>query len=153
MKIRAALPSDSDCLTEIAIRSKSYWGYSSDFIDLCREELSVSANNILDDSYRYNVLELDSSIVGFYALEKISKFIMELDALFVEQKFMGKGVGKSLILHAKKCAQNLGAKTIVIQSDPNAVGFYLATGAILTGEQESLSIAGRFLPMLAINLD
>jgi hypothetical protein len=41
----------------------------------------------------------------------------------------------------------LGARTLVIQGDPNAAAFYAAAGALLVGERPSASSAGRALPL------
>ena len=77
---------------------------------------------------------------------------MELEALFVEPRCIGQGFGRLLVEHAKSVALDMGASQLIIQGDPNAEGFYLAAGGVLTGTMESGSIPGRLLPTFVINL-
>jgi hypothetical protein len=46
----------------------------------------------------------------------------------------------------------MGAKQLIVQSDPYAEHFYVAAGGVVTGTRESASIPGRYLPTLAIEL-
>ncbi len=57
-----------------------------------------------------------------------------------------------LIEHAKRTATALGAQRLVIQSDPYAARFYRAAGGAQTGESESASVPGRYLPTFEIAL-
>jgi GNAT superfamily N-acetyltransferase len=91
-------------------------------------------------------------IVGFYALVRQSRTEYELDALFVEPAFIGKGFGRLLVEHAKSVASTMGGTKLIIQGDPNAERFYLAMGGVLTGRKESGSIPGRFLPTFSVDL-
>ena len=150
-KIRKATPNEAEILSALAIRSKAHWGYSRDFMNACLTELSYSSDEI-ENKYFF-VAEIAGSLVGFYALDRLSFTEIELDALFVDPPSMGKGYGRALISHAKHKAIDLGASTLVIQADPNANNFYLSAGGIVTGERESASISGRYLPILVIQLD
>ena len=76
----------------------------------------------------------------------------ELDALFVEPAAMGQGVGRRLWQHAVATAATLGYSEIVLQSDPQAEGFYLAMGARRAGESESTVMPGRMLPLMRFRL-
>jgi GNAT superfamily N-acetyltransferase len=42
---------------------------------------------------------------------------------------MGRGIGRSLFIHALGRAKELGFRELEIESDPNAEGFYLRLGA------------------------
>ena len=148
--ILKARPEQARQLSDIAFRSKAYWGYSKEFMEACREELTFSEDEIR--SLTCYVLQTKPLIKGFYILEPINKHECELGAVFVEADAMGKGYGKALMNHAKKIAEELSFSKITIQSDPNAVGFYQSVGARVTGEKPSLSIPGRFLPSMEINL-
>ena len=46
----------------------------------------------------------------------------------------------------------MGGVTLTIQGDPNAQKFYIVAGGVLTGERESASIPGSFLPTFIIPL-
>ncbi|MDJ0727362.1 MAG: GNAT family N-acetyltransferase [Prochloraceae cyanobacterium] len=150
-KIRKANQNEAKILSNLAIHSKAYWGYDRNFMNACLAELIYSLDDI--QNKHFFVAEIDSSIVGFYALDRLSNTEMELDALFVAPAYIGKGYGRILINHAKNKAIALGASKIVIQGDPNAKNFYISAGGIITGERESLSIPGRYLPIFIIELD
>ncbi|MCC5886784.1 MAG: GNAT family N-acetyltransferase [Gammaproteobacteria bacterium] len=150
--LRPAQVEQASLLSELALRSKAHWGYSSAFMQACRVELEVSASDICDPARRYVTAEADGLVAGYYALEQLSPDECELEALFVEPRHIGRGVGRQLIEHAKSEARRWGARTLVIQGDPNAVTFYLAAGGVAVGERESDSIPGRYLPVFRIEL-
>ncbi|MGF1487475.1 MAG: GNAT family N-acetyltransferase [Prochloraceae cyanobacterium] len=150
-KIRKADPNEAKTLSKLAIRSKGYWGYSQDFMNACIAELTYSLEEI-ENKYFF-VAEKDNLIIGFYALDRLSNIEMELDALFVDPAYIGKGCGRILINHAKNKAIALGASKIVIQGDPNAKNFYISAGGIISGKRESASIPGRYLPTFIIKLN
>lgn len=150
--IKEANPDEAEVLTALAIRSKAYWGYPQSFMEACRDELTVTDISMNSADFRYYVAENESELLGFYAIEKLSDREFELEALFVEPKFIGKGVGKALIEHAKKLVKNLGGRTLIVQGDPNAEKFYRAAGGVPNGTRESASISGRRLPLFTIDL-
>ena len=148
--IREALPDEASPLSDLALRSKAYWGYSKDFLDACRAELAVDRSRIGSPDYQCFVALLGDSIAGFYTLVKLSADTCELEALFVDPEHIGKGLGRSLIQHATARLSTLGAQRMIIQGDPHATEFYVATGAIQVGTRESGSIPGRELPLFEI---
>ena len=150
--IRAAARTESTTISSLAIRSKAHWGYSNDFIEACREELTYTVAQIESGDYLFQVCEIEGSVAGFYALEFLDPEEAELEALFVEPAMIGQGIGRKLIEHAKELAAELGIRRIIIQVDPNAESFYLAAGGVADGERESCSIPGRFLPIFRIDL-
>ena len=85
-------------------------------------------------------------------LAKLNDTEVELDDLFIDEGFEGKGLGKKLLQHALETARSLGYKMMIIQADPNAQTFYEKQGAIRFAEKESLSIKGRMLPLLKVDL-
>ena len=149
MKIREARADEAALISDIAYRSKAYWGYSEAFMRACREELTFSAE---DCSRKLVALLEDPGVVGFYALERLASDSVELGALFVVPEAIGRGYGRALVEHAVGKAREIGAATMVIHGDPNAEGFYLAMGAVAAGLRESQSIRGRYLPTFAIRL-
>jgi GNAT superfamily N-acetyltransferase len=150
--IRPARAGEARLLSELALRSKAHWGYSSEFMAAVRAELTCSEKQLQSKQARFFVLEQSGRAVGFYALTNQSATEIELDSLFVEPEHIGKGFGRLLIEHAKSTAAEMGAARLIIQGDPNAERFYLAAGGVLTGTRESGSIPGRFLPTFAIDL-
>lgn len=139
-------------LSELALRSKAHWGYSKDFLDACRSELTVDPNRIGSDDYQCFVAVARNVILGFYSVEYVSQGVYELEALFVEPAHIGAGVGLSLIQHTINALSELGARRLIIQGDPNASHFYVAAGARQTGSRESNSIPGRYLPLFEIEI-
>lgn len=151
--IRVAKPEEAAALSDLALRSKGYWGYDADFLASCKEELTYSAEQLVSRSYCFHVAELPSeNIAGFFALNFLGDEYPELEALFIDPNFIGQGWGKYLLSAAIAVAKTHNAKSIKLQGDPFAEDFYLANGAVKVGETESLSIPGRFLPLLEICL-
>ncbi len=152
ISIQSALASQARILTELALRSKAHWGYGSEFIDACRDELTITSAKIRESGYHCFVASVGYQIVGFAALERNSETVWELNALFVEPGEIGKGIGSALMEHAMTLALHMGGIELVIQSDPHAESFYIAAGAERTGNKESVSIPGRMLPMFCVRL-
>ncbi len=152
LAIRPAMLQENERLSDLAFRSKAHWGYSPAFMETCRAELLTSEEDIANPQRHYVLAELNSEIVGYYALERLSEDEYELEALFVEPKCIGQGIGRMLIEHAKSYAREEGAQSILIQGDPNAMDFYLAAGCVRIGERESDSIPGRYLPEFKLSL-
>lgn len=132
-------------LSDLALRSKGYWGYDEEFLEACREELTVRRNDIA--RRRVTVLERDGAVLGFYGLDGEAP-VGELWWLFVDPTAIGTGAGTALWTHARRTALGLKWKRMCIESDPGAEGFYLAMGARRIGEVPSQSIPGRVLPLL-----
>lgn len=151
-RLRIAAPDEAAHLSDLALRSKAYWGYPDDFLAACKDELTYLPEQILSDSFDFVVAEAGNSVAGFYALHALPQQEIELAALFVEPAFIGKGIGRALMQHAIARVRNRNALTLLIQGDPNAEHFYLAAGATKTGVRESESIAGRFLPLFEIRI-
>jgi GNAT superfamily N-acetyltransferase len=148
LSFRLAYRRDSRNLSELALRSKAYWGYSDDFLNRCRAELSYSDEDIERKNCICNLaFDLDT-LVGFYMLEGIDQNPVVLDALFVDPCFIGQGFGASLLQHAKAVVGQTEAKLLETHSDPNAEGFYHRYGGVTVGYSPSGSIAGRSLPLI-----
>lgn len=143
--IRDAQRAEAERLTEIALRAKSYWGYTDDFMRACRAELTVTEDAIQSNEFVYRVAELNGHVVGFYALDMRYNDTVELDALFVQPELMRKGIGSRLLDDAMTKANTLGYRSLMFESEPNAEQFYLEAGAKKIGMRESGSIIGRYL--------
>lgn len=138
-------------MEQIAFASKAHWGYSHAFLEACREELAAAS--VVSGSDRYGVVAVvDSEPVGFYVWERISADEFELEALFVEPKWIGRGLGRRLMEDAKRSAREAGALRLIVQGDPHAEAFYLAAGGVRVGERPSASIPGRMLPDFRFDL-
>ncbi|TVZ41018.1 acetyltransferase (GNAT) family protein [Alteromonadaceae bacterium 2753L.S.0a.02] len=152
MPIREAHFFEAEVLSKLAFESKAYWDYSSEFMALCRAELNVSTSQLNSNSTAYSVCEKSGLILGFYAIERITKTEAELIALFVLPKFIGTGIGKQLMQHAIKLAKENHYTSLKIVSDPNAEKFYRAMGAVFMGFESSNSIKSRMLLVFILHL-
>lgn len=152
MNIRPARPDEADALTALAMRSKAYWGYSTEFMDACRDELTVTEEDIAGNRLAVIVAETGNSLVGYFSLSGLGLDECELDALFVDPPHIAQGIGRQLMDQAIAVAHQHGARSLLIQCDPNAERFYRAAGAVKVGERESGSIPGRFLPEFRLTL-
>lgn len=146
------LTSDAKAISALALRSKAHWGYDQKFMQACVDELSYSPENITQPKTCYITLKHHIEILGFYKLDNIGSNDVLLEALFIEPNEIGKGYGKALFEHAKENTIKFGGKQLLLQSDPNAEGFYQAQGMLVIGEEESESIPGRFLKTFSLNV-
>ena len=148
--IRRAHPAEAGILSALALRSKAHWGYDADFLAACRDDLTLSADDIANST----VFVCDGVVapLGYYRLVVQDDGVAELDALFVEPAAMGQGVGRRLWRHAVSTAAKRGCSEMVFQSDPQAEGFYLAMGAQRAGDSESTVTPGRMLPLMRFHL-
>ena len=144
MDVRAARPDEAEALSGLIMRSKAYWGYDEAFLAGCRDELRLRPDEVVER--RTVVAERDGVVLGVATLEGDPPD-GEIGLLFVEPDAMGRGVGRSLYRRVMAEAGRLGFTLATIDSDPNAVEFYLAMGA------EPHSVDGRgtggALPVLA----
>ena len=145
ISIRRARPEEADHLSGIAMRAKAYWGYDDTFMEACRDELSVRADEI--EAGRVWLGERDGVPLGFIDV-RIEDGVAELYACFVDPEVIGSGLGRVLWTKVEDLARTAGVDTVGLDSDPYAEGFYLAMGAQRVGEAPSGSIAGRMLPRL-----
>lgn len=162
-RIRKAVATDSEVLTEIAHNAKRYWGYPESWIEHWKADLTITPELISscevyvagsDSGLAEDVSPADNQqIDGFYAIG-IRGEKAELEHMWVKPECIGTGIGKELLMHAMETAAFLNAAALEISSDPNAEGFYKRMGAIRIGEISS-EIEGqpRTLPRLSIDLD
>ncbi|GAB6434220.1 MULTISPECIES: GNAT family N-acetyltransferase [Bacillus] len=143
MKIRKALLSEGNELSELTLHSKATWDYSEEFILACKEDLTITEEYI-SNNFVY-VLENDNMKIGFFSFLRNDK---ALDFLYIHPRYKGKGYGKIMWKFVIEQANELGIKSFTIDSDPNAKGFYLKMGAKLIGETPSTVFKGRLLPLL-----
>lgn len=151
--IRAARLDEADLLTELALRSKAYWGYDAAFMQTCREQGLLRVIPEMINAENAYVAEVDGQLAGVYTLASGAESTVELDMLFVDTLFIGKGVGQALFNHARSIAQSRNARRLIVESDPNARAFYGAMGMRQYAERESTVLAGRRLPLMEIVLD
>ncbi len=143
--IRAAGAGEHAQISQLALRSKGHWGYSPEFLEACRAELTYDAATC--GSGRMWVAATGVVVVGFVLLEGDPPD-GELAALFVDPPAIGAGLGRLLLSRGLDAARELGFRRLVLDADPGAEPFYLRQGARRIGETPSGSIPGRVLPHL-----
>ncbi|MCQ4082694.1 GNAT family N-acetyltransferase [Streptomyces sp. RB6PN25] len=147
--IRPARVTEAEILSDLALRSKAHWGYDAEFLDACRDELTVVAGEVA--RRRATVADRDSRILGFTTLEGQPPTGV-LGMMFVEPQVIGQGIGRLLFEHTIAAGRELGFAQLMIDADPNAEPFYRAMGAVRIGNVPSGSIAGRTLPQMVVTI-
>ena len=152
VRLRKPKPDEAAALSDIGWRSKAHWGYDDAFMRACRDELTVSAESLTDSAGYWQLAEVDGRIAGYIGVVPESADTAEIEALFVEPGFIGSGIGRHLLLAATDAARARGYTHLVIQSDPDAAGFYEKMGAKRIGDRPSDSVPGRGLPLYELDL-
>ena len=157
VQLRTPYADEAAQLSAIGVRSKAFWGYDTAFMAACRDELTVTPADLADPRKIWRLAEVDGRIAGYFGVvpcdEDRSNGSCEIEALFVEPGDIGSGLGRTLFDALVELAASSGYRRLVIQSDPNALGFYEAMGAVKIGERASDSIPGRRLPLLEVELN
>jgi GNAT superfamily N-acetyltransferase len=147
-KIRPARPGEARALSALALRSKAHWGYDDAFLATVRQSLTVSEADLR--SAPVFVLEADGAPAGFYRVVGAPPD-GELSDVWLDPTLIGRGLGRALFQHALDTAASRGFTRLVIESDPNAEGFYAAMGAQRIGERPSPVDEHRKLPLMRIS--
>ena len=150
MITQKANPDDHKILTEITKKSKAYWGYSDEQIEIWSEFLTVTKEYIETKSV-YNLI-IDDQIVGYYSFFHESENIIKLDNLFVLPDFIGKGFGKMLLNDFFIRLKSIDVEKVILNSEPNAEEFYTKFGFVKVGQIET-SIKDRYLPIMELLIE
>lgn len=149
IRLRNAALDELPLLGDLCLRSKAVWGYDAAFLDACRRELAITPEQLSRTHIQVAELGGDAIGVGQVAVEGE---VAELVKLFVDPYRLGIGCGRLLFDWAVSVARAAGAVRLIIDSDPDAVPFYVRMGAQPAGLVPSGSIRGRMLPRLEIAL-
>ncbi|WP_096187904.1 GNAT family N-acetyltransferase [Evansella halocellulosilytica] len=149
MFIRNAKQSEAHALSELALKSKRYWGYDEQFMSVSKDDLTVTPE-FIQQSKVYVLEGPTKNILGFYSFT-IENDELELSFFFIDPNQIGKGSGKLMWEDAMKKAEETGYHCMKIISDPYARNFYEKMGATFIREVPSTFIKGRFLPLLIVN--
>lgn len=145
-QITRAVPTQANCLTEIAHAAKRHWGYPEHWIRSWQAALTVTPDQVAQQLTF--VATLHHRPVGFYALSSSEKHV-SLEHLWVHPTAMGQGIGRHMFQHAAQQVTRSGAHVLFIESDPHAEGFYRRMGARRVGQTVShLEGQARRLPLL-----
>jgi GNAT superfamily N-acetyltransferase len=147
VELRPGRPDEAGVLSELALRSKAHWGYSAQFLEACRDELTVAEAQLAS----VTVAVAGGTIAGFSLLEGHGTE-GELAMLFVDPPWIGHGIGGLLLEAALDSARLRGCRNVDLDADPGAAPFYLKYGARRLGDVPSGSIPDRTLPRLRFTL-
>lgn len=152
--IRPAIHTEIDRLSEIMFAAKFYWDYPEEYKKLWREELTITPE--VFEAHDNFVAEVNAEIVGFYStIENAEDYYLGklfhpqglwLENMFIDPRWIGRGIGKQLMLHLLERCRVAGIPKFCFYADPNATGFYEYFGGRFMGAYPS-SIPGRHLPL------
>ena len=146
--LRPARLDECATLDDICFRSKAYWGYDADFMESVRDQIRVDPEAVLAGRV-WVAVDSDDHACGVIEIDLMDDATADLTLLFVDPDHMRKGLGRRLYAKALDLARDLGARHLVIDSDPQAAAFYASMGAARTGS-EPTGYQGRLLPKFCV---
>lgn len=150
LQIRRALPEEAGALSQIAFAAKAYWGYPTRWMESWQPQLTFSPEYFEQNEGWVAVMK--EAPIAFYTLQEKAGNAW-IENLWVSPDFIGQGIGKELFLHAVELARQRGYKTLQLEADPNAVGFYRKMGMYQIGERHSeVENQPRILPIMEMKL-
>ena len=153
-QLRPARPSEVEALSQLCLRSKAQHEYDAEFMELCREALTLTEQRLELHPTRVAV-DPEGTLLGVaaYSVEARAHGVkIEVELLFVEPSAMGCGLGRALLGEMKSELVSLGHSRLWILSDPEAEAFYLKQGAVRIELRPSDCIPDRLLPWLRLEL-
>jgi ribosomal protein S18 acetylase RimI-like enzyme len=150
ISIRRALLKEADVLTQIALSAKAHWGYPERWMQIWKPQLTFSPEYFEENESWVAVLE--NRLIAFYTiLDKNG--IAWIENLWVLPEYIGKGIGKQLFLDAISRTRQTGYKTLQLEAEPNATGFYEKMGMRKIGERIG-EVEGqpRILPIMEMDV-
>ena len=149
IQVQRATSADSAAMTRLITASKSYWEYPSEWMELWKDELTITQEKL--DERDFYLGKDGDDLVFVYSLSQLDANRYELEECWVAPESIGRGYGQMLIDDVKERLGSLGAKQLKIISDPKAAGFYRRMGAMQVGE-EPTKIAGRVFPVFELKI-
>ncbi len=148
--IRLVKPEEVELLTQIALSAKRHWDYPERWMEIWTPQLTFTPD-YFEEHEGWAAVD-DEKPIAFYTLED-KNGIAWIENLWVLSEYIGKGVGKELFHHATARARGRGYKSLQLEADPNALGFYEKMGMKKIGERQS-EVDGmlRVLPIMEIDL-
>jgi len=131
VKVRRALPNESQVLSELALRAKSLWGYSEAQLASWSSDLCISPESITSEPTF--VIEAEDCVAGVVQLGTNSS-PWTVEHLWVHPSLGRRGIGGQLLRHALRFAHEHGQSQLTIDADPQAENFYARLGALKVGE-------------------
>ena len=134
---------DLPVLNTISVASKKHWGYPEEWIELWKDDLTISEADFT--KFKIYKLVLETKIIGFCAMQESSDQY-EIEHLWLLPSYIGQGFGKLLLEETlQRVVQK--QKEIIVVADPYAEAFYARRG-FRTFAQHPSSPSGRMLPVM-----
>jgi lactoylglutathione lyase len=131
--IRDALPDEAAALERLQRRSSDLWEEHRAQLAAHPDAIEPLQQAIAEGRVRVAV-DASQQRLGFSVVQPLQAGRCELDDLFVEPAFMGRGVGRLLVDDLESRAAAAGATHVDVITNPNALGFYERVGFEATGE-------------------
>ena len=126
-RIRDAEPDEIRALNALQRRSSSAWDPAPGRVTRGQDAAELPADAIREHRVRVAVARTHRG-VGFSIVLPIRGRVCELDGLFVDPDFAGRGVGRLLVADVVERARHVHATRIEVIADPSAEGFYAKMG-------------------------
>ncbi|MEQ8925156.1 MAG: GNAT family N-acetyltransferase [Fulvivirga sp.] len=149
MKVYKATSNDHNNLTSLMRNSKSYWGYEQKLMDKWQDELTIT-KEFIENNHVFKIV-VKSVIVGFFAYSTIES-LARLQSMFILPNKIGKGLGAFMMDTFLDELKEGPVDFIVLESDPNAEGFYKNFG-FKTVSLKPTIVKKRFMPIMVKHLD
>ena len=150
MTIEKARKKDARILTDLTIRSKSYWDYSAEQIMSWKDDLTITTAYI-DKNEVYKLTNKHNIIIGYYSYIILNNAVIKLDNLFIDPPYIGLDYGTLLMNDFLKRIKSLKFEKVTLDADPNAEKFYHKFGFKTVGKLKS-TVENRFLPIMEIKI-
>ena len=131
--IRDADADEARALEALQRRASDVWEEYRAPLAAHPDAIAAPHEAIADGRVRVAV-DADGRLVGFSAVLSRENGRCELEDLFVEPDVMRLGVGRQLVHDLAERAAAAGATHVDVTANPNALGFYLRVGFVVTGE-------------------
>jgi hypothetical protein len=147
IKFRSATDEECPALSDLMLRSKSHWDYDADFIEACRQDLTITPDWLqLNSGF---VAERAGMAIGFFGIS-MDGSTAHVEHFFVAIEAIGSGAGKLMWAEYLHQAALRDADRIEIEAEPYAEAFYHRMGAVTIGQCPSTVFPGRMLPLMEL---
>lgn len=144
---RAARPDELEALTDLARRSKRYWGYSDAFMTALDEELTFRRSDLEDVRTRVELLEVEGRLVSALRMRRRTE-LAYLEDLWVDPSAIGQGYGRVGFERACEIGREWGKGVMELEADPHAEPFYRHLGCERVWMSAVTSVPGRAVPLM-----
>ena len=136
--IRDGRPQERAALDELQRRASLMWEEYRAYLLANPDVIVLPLSLKLAESRDAGGAQLDQERPVGFARTAAQKIICDLDGLFVEPGFWGRGIARTLVEDAAARARAAGAAAIEVLANPRAEGFYAKLGFAVCGGGQTL---------------